>query len=220
MTKKIIFIIVIILILIIITYKNEFFTNSTNSTDSTKPIQLSDADLSNIKKSIDDIAAPLFIEAKNNLGDENIKILIDSFIKITELPDENKKDSFNKNAFVHNIFIDKTISLSENFKQSLYLELFEAYVLGRNLNIIPIRLIASEKITNVENIKKIKDKLYTHLQNISDTFILLILKYYDYLPAEIDKRFDSSIISRDEINNLIAKNPILITPFTPNNKTY
>ena len=202
MTKKIIFIIVIILILIIVTYKNEFFTNSTNS------IELSNADLINIKKSIDQVAAPFFIEAKNNLGDTNIKLLIDSFIKITESPDENKKDLFNNHAFVDNIF--KTVSLSENFKQSLYLELFEAYVLDRNLYIIPIRLIAIDKITNGENIKKIKDNLYTHLQNISDTFILYMIKYYDYLPSEIDKRFDPSIISLDAINQLITKNPKLI----------
>jgi hypothetical protein len=203
MKKLIIFIVVGILIFLIITNKNEYFTNSNQS------IQLTDADIINIKKSIDQVANGFFTEAKNNLGESNIKILVESFLKSINSSEQNKEDKFKKEIFVQNIFNDDKISLSENIKQSLYLELFEAQVLGRNLYIVPVRLIAAEKITTNENINKIKSNLFPNLKNISNTLISYILKYYDNTISDIDKKFDTEIISSVQINQLISKNPKL-----------
>ncbi len=200
-----IFIVVGILVFIIITTKNEFFANTTKS------IELTNAELSNIKKSIDGIADSFFTEAKNKLGETNIKILVESFIKTTKSSEQNKKEQFEKDVFVQNIFNDEKIALTENIKQSLYLELYEAHVLDRNLHIIPIRLIAAEKIINNENIKKIKENLYPNLKTISKTFISYLLKYYDNTVSDNEQKFDSNIISLEQINQLIKKNPKLFS---------
>lgn len=205
MKRLVIFIVVGILIFLIITSKTEFFS------DTTQDIELTNAELANIKKSIDDIANTYFTEAKNKLGETNIKILVESFMKTTKSSEENKKEQFEQDMFVQNIFNDEKIALSENIKQSLYLELFEAYVLDRNLYIIPIRLIAIEYITNDENIKKIKENLFPNLKKISKTFILYILKYYDNSASEDNQKFDPNIVSLEQINQLINKNPKLFT---------
>jgi hypothetical protein len=205
MKRLIIFIVVGILIFTIITTKNEFFASSSPI------IELTSAELTNIKKSIDGIANTYFTEAKNKLGETNIKILVESFIKTTKSLEENKKELFEKDVFVQNILNDEKIALTENIKQSLYLELFEAYVLDRNLNIIPIRLIAVEKIINDENIKKIKENLFPNLKNISKTFISYMLKYYDNTVLEDNLKFDTNIVSLEQINQLIKKNPKLLT---------
>jgi hypothetical protein len=205
MKRLMIFIVVGILVFIIITTKNEFFANTTKS------IELTNAELSNIKKSIDGIADSFFTEAKNKLGETNIKILVESFIKTTKSSEQNKKEQFEKDVFVQNIFNDEKIALTENIKQSLYLELYEAHVLDRNLHIIPIRLIAAEKIINNENIKKIKENLYPNLKTISKTFISYLLKYYDNTVSDNEQKFDSNIISLEQINQLIKKNPKLFS---------
>ena len=200
-----IFIVVGVLIFIIITTKNEFFANTN------QPIQLTNAELTNIKKSIDGIADSFFTESKNKLGETNIKILVESFIKTTKSSEQNKKEQYEKDVFVQNIFNDDKIALTENIKQSLYLELYEAHVLDRNLYIIPIRLIAAEKIINNENIKKIKENLYPNLKTISKTFISYLLKYYDNTVSDNEKKIDSNIVSLEQINQLIKKNPKLLT---------
>ena len=205
MKRLIIFIVASILIFIIITTKSDFFANTT------QPIELTSAELTNIKKSIDGIANTYFIEAKNKLGDTNIKILVESFIKTTKSLEENKKEQFEKDIFVQNILNDEKIALSENIKQSLYLELFEAHVLDRNLYIIPIRLIAVEKISNDENIKKIKENLFPNLKNTSKTFISYMLKYYDNTVLDDNLKFDTNIVSLEQINQLIKNNPKLLT---------
>ena len=145
------------------------------------------------------------------MGDTNIKILVESFIKTTKSLEENKKEQFEKDIFVQNILNDEKIALTENIKQSLYLEFFEAHVLDRNLYIIPIRLIAVEQILNDENIKKIKESLFPNLKNTSKTFISYMLKYYDNTVLEDNLKFDSTIASLEQINQLIKKNPKLLT---------
>jgi len=205
MKRLIIFIVASILIFIIITTKSDFFANTTQQ------IELTIAELTNIKKSIDGIANTYFTEAKNKLGDTNIKILVESFIKTTKSLEENKKEQFEKDIFVQNILNDEKIALTENIKQSLYLEFFEAHVLDRNLYIIPIRLIAVEQILNDENIKKIKESLFPNLKNTSKTFISYMLKYYDNTVLEDNLKFDSTIASLEQINQLIKKNPKLLT---------
>lgn len=204
MKRLILFIVVGVIIFIIFTNKNEFFTNSSQL------IKLTNVELVNIKSSIDKIANVYFTEAKKKLGETNIKILVESFIKTTKSSDQDKKKQFEEDIFVQNIFNDEQISLSKNIKQSLYLELFEAYVLNRDLYIIPIRLIAAEQIINDENIKKIKENLFPNLINISKTLISYILKYYDNTVSD-DQKFDSTIVSLEQINKLIQTNPTLFT---------
>jgi hypothetical protein len=197
MKNTLILIIVGIILFIIITNKYELFS------DSTQQIQLTEFELSNIKKSIDSVADIFFTNAKNTLTENNIKILIDSFTKATN------KEQFDKNIFVQNIFNDEKLELTENFKQSLYLELLEAHVMEKNLNNIAIRLIATEKITNNENIKKIKDNLLPNLKKISKIFILYLLKYYDNTVSNDKPKFDPDVVSLNQINQLINKNPKL-----------
>ncbi len=197
MKNNVILIAIGIVLFIMITNKYEFFS------DSAQPFQLTEFELTNIKKSIDSVANALFTYTKNILGDNNIKILVDAFLKATN------REQFDQNIFVQNILNTEKLELSENFKQSLYLELLEARVLGKNLNNIPIRLIAGEKITNVENLKKIKENLLPNLKKINKIFILYLLKYYDNTTDPDKPRFDSSIVSLEQINQLISKNPKL-----------
>ncbi len=208
MKKILTFIVLGVIIIFIMGTGKEFFTDSVNSTST---VVLSVADLENIKKSIDDVANELFIDASKKLGDTNIKILIESFIKTTQSDDSNKKNQFEKNVFVQNILNDEKLSLSENVKQSLYLELYEAHVLNRNLNVVPIRLLATEKITNEENTKKIKEKLFPHLKKINKILILYFLKYYDNTGDSNKSRFDTGIISIEQINKLVERNPKLFS---------
>lgn len=203
MNKFIIFIVLgCILLYFIMINNNEFFGNSNS------PIELTDADLEYIKNSIDKVADNIFTEAKNNLGEKNIKQLIDSFLKTTESTKENKKNLFDEDIFVQNILNNENIHLSNNFKQSLYLELLEAYAFNKKLEIIPVRLIATEIITNEENLNKIIEGLptYTRLKNISKTLILYLLKYYDNTVSSDKSKYDSDMMSLEQINKLIIKN--------------
>ena len=180
MKRFIIFIVVGILIFMLFSGRNEYFSNSSQN------IELNIADLTNIKKSVDQVANQHFIEAKKRLGENNIKLLIDTFHKTNKSDESDKKALFIKDIFVQNIFSDDKLQLSENFKQSLYLELFEAHVLDRNLEIIPVRLIAIEKITTDDNINKIREQLFPHLKKINKIFILYLSIYSSYLLLLID----------------------------------
>ena len=203
MNKTIVFVIIGVIIFLLIISKTESFANSSSDKE------LSLIELENIKASVDKVADGEFLEAKNKIGENNLKILIDAFKSSQEKPSAERKSGFDSNIFVKNIFSDNTINFSNDFKQSIYLELFEASVLNRNLNMVPLRLLATDKIISADGMKKIGDNLLPKVKSITTIFVSYLLKYYDNSKSKEESRFDNDMISLEQINNLIKKNPNL-----------
>ena len=203
MNKTIGILIIGIIIFLIIISKTESFANA----DSDK--QLSLIELENIKASVDKVADGEFLDAKNKFGENNLKILIEAFKTSQEKPSAERKSDFDSNVFVQNIFSDNRINISNTFKQSIYLELFEASVLNRNLYMVPLRLVATDKIISDDGMKKIANNLLPRVKNITTIFVSYLLKYYDNSKPKDEPRFDSDMITLEQINNLIKKKPNL-----------
>lgn len=205
--KKIVLIVIFCIILLaIFCNKTESFTNTI--------IKLIDHDFYQIKDAIDQVAYNEYYNALNKIGENNIKIIIDTFKEsIKKDSMQEQKNAFESNIFIKSIFKDEAINLSDNFKQSLFIELREANLFDRNLNMIPLRLYVSEKIVSKENMKKIIDKLNNiELKKITSFFILYLLKYYDisqpnHKQNEKILRFTKETPTIDEINSTIQKNP-------------
>jgi hypothetical protein len=197
MKKTIVFIILGIILLCVILNKTESFANSST--------ELSLIELENIKASIDKIADIEFSNAKNQIKENNIKILIDAFKESQnkDLSAENKKADFNSNVFVQNVLSDDRLGITNSFKQNIYIDLLEASVFDRNLNMIPLNLIATNKITSDEGMKKIGENLLPTVANITTTFVSYLLKHYDNSKPREQSRFNNSMITLGEINNII-----------------
>lgn len=207
MKKTIVFIILGIILLCVVLNKTESFANSST--------ELSLIELENIKASIDKIADTEFSNAKNQIKENNIKILIDAFKESQNKKDtdgkdlsaEKKKDDFNSNVFVQNVLSDNRLGLSSSFKDDIYINLLEASVFDRNINMIPLSLIATEKITSDEGMKKIGENLLPRVANITKTFVSYLLKHYDNSKPREQSRFNNSMITLDEIKNIIKNKP-------------
>ena len=167
-----------------------------------------------IKDAIDKVAYNEYYHALEKIGENNIKIIIDTFKEsIKKDSMQEQKKNFESNIFIITIFTNEEIGLSDNFKQSLFIELSEANLLDRNINMIPLRLYASEKIVSKENMEKIINKLNNiELKKITSFFILYLLKYYDisqpnHKENEKILRFTKETPTLNEINELIKKRP-------------
>jgi len=203
--KKIVLIVIFCIVLLaVFCNKTELFSNTT--------IKLIDHDLYQIKDAIDKVAYKEYYDALNKIGENNIKIIIDAYkdsIKKDSMKEQ--KNAFESNIFIKSIFQNEEIRLSDNFKQSLFIELSEANLLDRNINMIPLRLYASEKIVSKENMEKIINKLNNiELKKITSFFILYLLKYYDISQPNHNEnekilRFTKETPTINEINELIQK---------------
>jgi len=201
--KKITLIIIFCIVLLsVLCNKKELFSNTT--------INLVEHDMYQIKDSINKIAYDEYINAVNKIGESYIKIIIDTFNKsIEQKTIQEQKTAFESNSFIQAIFTNETLNLTNNFKQSLFMELSEAHLLNRNINMVPLRLYATDKITSQENMKKISDNIQNiQLKKITTFFILYLLKYYDItepLHNQNDKilRFDKDTPTHEKINSLI-----------------
>ena len=207
MKKTIIFIIFGIILLFITCNKNELFANTTFS--------LVEHDMYQIKDAIDKVAYLQYIDAVKKIGENYVKIIIDAFKKSVEKNSmkensmEEQKKLFESNSFIRAIFTNEKIDLSDNFKQSLFMELNEAHILNRNIDMVPLRLYSTEKIISKEGMKKLTENLQNlELKKISNFFVLYLLKYYDISKPPHNKnekilRFESSTPTHDEINSII-----------------
>ena len=116
--------------------------------------------------------------------------------------------------FVQIIFNDEKLGLSDNFKQSLFMELSEARLLNRNIKMVPLRLYTNAKIISKGNLLKITNNFKNiELRKISTFFISYLLKYYDMSKpqhSQNDKilRFDNSLPKINEFNSLISKSKL------------
>jgi len=207
--KKIVLIVIFCIVLLaVFCNKTELFTNTT--------VKLIDHDLYQIKDAIDKIAYVEYYNALNKIGENNIKIIIDTFKESTKKDSMTEaKNAFESNIFIKSIFQNEEIGLSDNFKQSLFLELSEANLLDRNIKMIPLRLYATEKIVSKENMTKIINHLNNiELKKITSFFILYLLKYYDISQPNHNQnekilRFTKETPTIDEINSLILKKPLV-----------
>ena len=204
MKKTIIYIILAIVLIIITFNKTERFTNT--------KISLVEHDMYQIKDAIDKVAYKEYLNAINIIGENYIKIIIDAFNKsLKEKSIQDQKKVFESNSFIQAIFKNEKIGLSDNFKQSLFMELSEAQLLNRNINMVPLRLFSSDKIVSKESIKKISENLQNlQLKKINSFFISFLLKYYDitqplHLKNETILRFENGIPTFKEINSMIEK---------------
>ena len=185
--------------------KKELFTN-------TSSIVLSEHDMYQILDSINNVAIKEYLDATKKIGENYIKIIIDAFNKsLKKNSIEEQKKMFESDSFVQIIFNDEKLGLSDNFKQSLFMELSEARLLNRNINMVPLRLYTNAKIISKENLQKITDNLLNvNLKKISRFFISYLLKYYDMSKPQHKKnekilRFESSLPTLNEFNSLIRK---------------
>lgn len=204
MKKTIIYTILALVFLLITFNKTEKFTNTN--------ISLVDYDMYQIKEAIDKVAYNEYLNAINNIGENYIKIIIDAFnTSLKEKSIQEQKKVFESNSFIQAIFTNKTLNLSDNFKQSLFIELSEAQLLNRNINMVPLRLYSSDNIVSKNNITKISENLQNiQLKKINSFFILFLLKYYDitqplHIKNEKILRFDKGTPSFEEINSMIIK---------------
>ena len=203
--KKIVLIVIFCIVLLaIFCNKTELFTNTT--------INLIDHDMYQIKDAIDQVAYKEYYDALNKIGENNIKIIIDTYKEsIKKDSMQEQKNTFESNIFIKSIFKNEKLGLSDNFRQSLFIELSEANLLDRNINMIPLRLYASDKIVSKENMEKIIEKLNNiELKKITSFFILYLLKYYDISQPNHNKnekilRFVKETPTYEEINSLIKK---------------
>lgn len=203
--KKITLIVILCIVLLsVLCNKKELFSNTT--------INLVEHDMYQIKDSIDKIAYNEYINAVNKIGENYIKIIIDTFNKSVEQKTiQEQKTAFESNSFIQAIFTNEQLGLSDNFKQSLFIELSEAHFFNRNINMVPLRLYATDKITSKENMKKISDNIQNiQLKKITTFFILYLLKYYDITKPKHNQndkilRFEKDTPTHEEINSLIKK---------------
>ena len=165
-----------------------------------------------IKDAIDQVAYKEYYDALNKIGENNIKIIIDTYKEsIKKDSMQEQKNTFESNIFIKSIFKNENLGLSDNFRQSLFIELSEANLLDRNIYMIPLRLYASDKIVSKENMEKIIEKLNNiELKKITSFFILYLLKYYDISQPNHNKnekilRFVKETPTYEEINSLIKK---------------
>ncbi len=201
MKRTICFIILGILILLIVLNKTELFANTS--------IKLVERDLYLIKNAIDKVADLEYINSTQRIGKNYLKIIIETFNNRDESKTfEEQKEAFKTNSFIVAIFSDSNLNLTDNFKQSLFMELFEAQLLKRNLEMVPLRLYSSEKITSDENMNKIKEKLQNPelAKTITKFFISYMLKFYDnsqpsHESGEPIKRFEKNTPTFEDINN-------------------
>ena len=165
-----------------------------------------------IKDSIDKVAFKEYLDAIDKIGENYIKIIIDTFKKSLDKNNmKEQKASFESNSFIQAIFTNEKLALTDNFKQSLFMELSEAHLLNRNINMVPLRLFATDKIISKDGMNKITDNLQNiQLKKITTFFILYLLKYYDMTQPQHNKndkilRFEKDSPSHEEINLLITK---------------
>jgi hypothetical protein len=204
MKKIIIIVIFCIVLLSVLCNKTELFANTT--------INLVDHDMYQIKDSIDKVAFKEYLDAIDKIGENYIKIIIDTFKKSLDKNNmKEQKASFESNSFIQAIFTNEKLALTDNFKQSLFMELSEAHLLNRNINMVPLRLFATDKIISKDGMNKITDNLQNiQLKKITTFFILYLLKYYDMTQPQHNKndkilRFEKDSPSHEEINLLITK---------------
>lgn len=194
MKKTICFITLGILILLLAFYKTELFANTS--------LKLVERDLYLIKNAIDTIADQEYNNSLDRIGKNYLKIIIEAFNKRDENKTiEEQRKAFESNSFIVVIFSDKNLNLTDNFKQSLFTELVEAKLFDRNLQMVPLRLHSSDRITSDENMNKIKEKLQNPelAKTITKFFISYILKFYDN--SQSQKKFETSTPTFEDINN-------------------
>jgi len=195
-------IVIFIIVLFCVLYnKKELFTNLSS-------IVLSEYDMYQIKNAIDIVVNNEYLKATKIIGIDYLKIIIDTFNKNLNIIDlEKQRELFESDNFIKLMFNDDKLNLSENFKKSLFVELSEAHLFNRNINMVPLRLYSSNKI----NINNIKDNLQNiQLKKISKFFIFYLLKYYDNSKPKHEKnnkilRFENSLPSIKELNSRIKQ---------------
>jgi len=207
MKKIIIIVIFCIVLLSVLCNKTELFANTT--------INLVDHDMYQIKDSIDKVAFKEYLDAIDKIGENYIKIIIDAFNKSLKNNNiEEQRKLFESDSFIQIIFSDEKLGLSDNFKQSLFMELSEARLLNRNIKMVPLRLYTNAKIISKGNLLKITNNFKNiELRKISTFFISYLLKYYDMSKpqhSQNDKilRFDNSLPKINEFNSLISKSKL------------
>ncbi len=200
MKRTICFIILGILILLIVLNKTELFANTS--------IKLVERDLYLIKNAIDKVADLEYINSAQRISKNYLRIIIEAFNRSQESKSfEEQKKAFEENSFIVAIFSDRNLNLTASFKQELFTDLVEAYLFKRNLEMVPIRLIASDNITSNENMNKIKENLQNpQLKTITKFFIKYMLKFYDnsqpqHKSGEPIKRFEKNTPTFEDINN-------------------
>ncbi len=208
MRKTVIYVILALVFLLITFNKTEKFTDTNTNTS----INLVEYDMYQIKDAIDKVAYNEYINAINKIKKDHIKIIIDAFnTSLKEKSIQEQKKVFESNSFIQSIFTNEKLELSDNFKQSLFIELSEAQLLNRNIEMVPLRLYAIDKIVSRQSIKKISENLQKiQLKKINSFFISFLLKYYDItqpLHAKNEEilRFDKGTPSFEEINSMIKK---------------
>ena len=149
------------------------------------------------------------------IGENYLKIIIEAFHKsLKKNSIEEQKKIFESDSFIQIIFSDEKLGLSDNFKQSLFMELSEARLLNRNIKMVPLRLYTNAKIISKGNLLKITNNFKNiELRKISTFFISYLLKYYDMSKpqhSQNDKilRFDNSLPKINEFNSLISKSKL------------
>jgi len=188
--------------------KKELFNN-------TSSIVLSEQDMYQILDSINNVAYEEYLDATKKIGENYLKIIIEAFHKsLKKNSIEEQKKIFESDSFIQIIFSDEKLGLSDNFKQSLFMELSEARLLNRNIKMVPLRLYTNAKIISKGNLLKITNNFKNiELRKISTFFISYLLKYYDMSKpqhSQNDKilRFDNSLPKINEFNSLISKSKL------------
>ncbi len=205
MKKTICFIILGILILLIVFNKTELFANTS--------IKLVELDMYLIKNAIDHVSNQEYLDSAERIGKNYLKIIIEAFNKSQESKTiEEQRKAFESNSFIIAIFSDKNLNLTDSFKQDLFTELAEAHLFERNLQMVPLRLKASDSIASDENMNKIKEKLQNpQLKTITKFFIKYMLKFYDnsqpsHESGEPIKRFEKNTPTFEDINKRLTEN--------------
>lgn len=197
-----------VVIFAVLCNKKELFTN-------TSSIVLSEHDMYQILDSINNVAYEEYLDATKKIGENYLKIIIDAFHKsLKKNSIEEQKKIFESDSFIQIIFSDEKLGLSDNFKQSLFMELSEARLLNRNIKMVPLRLYTNAKIISKGNLLKITNNFKNiELRKISTFFISYLLKYYDMSKPQHSKndkilRFDNSLPKINEFNSLISKSKL------------
>lgn len=197
-----------VVIFAVLCNKKELFTN-------TSSIVLSEHDMYQILDSINNVAYEEYLDATKKIGENYLKIIIEAFHKsLKKNSIEEQKKMFESDSFIQIIFSDEKLGLSDNFKQSLFMELSEARLLNRNIKMVPLRLYTNAKIISKGNLLKITNNFKNiELRKISTFFISYLLKYYDMSKPQHSKndkilRFDNSLPKINEFNSLISKSKL------------
>jgi len=205
MKKIIVFIIFGIILLFVITNKTETFADTIT--------QLTDEDMYQLKQAIDKVADKEYLNAKNQIGTTYLEMIISIFgSRNKDVSIEKQKEAFNSYSVISAFYKNESLSLSENFKQSLFTDLVAAVAINNTLDtdklkhkllMVPLRLYSSDKITSNENMKKIRD---ASKLNVSDFFVKYLLEFYDnsqpaHKPNEKINRFNDSTPTAKYIND-------------------